>query len=192
MSPWDAIENQNRKVIHTAEGDLFRPLPAKQQNWVLLGVSIITLWLGHTVASMPGDLSFFAHLVMHFPYLLILVMGYSLWITRGSALAFGLVGESFMRAFKGLLSTDSVEGQDFSQHADEDKLASMAVQQQQAARSFVSVAWPVAMVASVMALMFDTTVSSLWMFICTGGSCVVWGYLLFLLGRRGILPTLER
>lgn len=192
VSPWDAIENRNRKVIHTAEGDLFRPLPEKQQNWVLLAALLVSLWLGNKVASVPGDLSFTAQLLMHLPYLLILVMGYSLWVTRGSALAFALIGESFMKAFKRLVSTESIAELDLTQRADEDKLASMAVQGQQAARSFVSVAWPIAMVASVMALMFDTEVSSLWMFICSGGSCLLWGYLLFLIGRRGILPTLEQ
>jgi hypothetical protein len=177
--------------LDTPHGRLYRPLGQWWQILVLVAVFFGGPALGWLVGRVPGDLSETARTVLYVPYVAIFFLGYAAWVARLNAIAFDTIGRSLLRALFLLI----VRRQPPKAAADvlpsKEKLLEMMVRAQKAGASFGPASWPVAVLAGLIAMMFDSATGALVLFLLVTLTCLSWGYLLARLGRRGWLPFME-
>jgi hypothetical protein len=180
-----------RHGLDTPYGYLYRPLSDGKQIMVLIAVFFGGPGFGWVVAQVPGDLSQTARDVMFVPMMAVFFIGYALWIARLNAIAFQGIGWGLIKmAFNFLVFRRKPESP-----ADilpsRDKLLEMLVRAQKAGASFAPAGWLVGLASGAIAALAESAMSATNLFLLVAGSCLIWGYLLAWLGRRGWLPFME-
>ena len=177
--------------LETPYGYLYRPLTNGKQILVLIAVFFGGPGFGWVIAQVPGDLSQTAKDAMFVPMMAVFFMGYSLWITRLNFIAFQGIGWSLFKVLFNLLvfrrKPKSVEDVIPSR----DKLLEMLVRAQKAGTSFAPAGWLVGLISGLIAMLCDSAMGPVKLFLLVGSGCLIWGYLLAWLGRRGWLPFME-
>lgn len=177
--------------LETPHGYLYRPLSNGKQILVLIAAFLGGPAFGWGVAHIPGDLSQSAREGMCLPMVAIFFMGYSLWIARLNAIAFEGIGWGVLKALFNLLVFRRKPKSIHDVLPSQDKLLSMLVRAQKAGASFGPVGWLVGTITGLIAMLFDSEMNVWGMFLLVCGACVIWGYALAWMGRRGWLPFIE-
>jgi hypothetical protein len=177
--------------LETPAGWLYKP-----QGWAVQGAVFVAAFgggpaLGWVVgAAMPG-LSESARTVLYVPFVLIFFLGYGLWLARLNALAFQFVGKGVLKALFMLIVLRRKPQRLEDVLPSKERLLEMLVRGQRAAGSFLAAAVPVALVAGIVAMFFETPLPLLPREGLVVGACLGWGWVLSALGRRGYLPFPE-
>ncbi|MCG8544254.1 MAG: hypothetical protein MJE12_08615 [Alphaproteobacteria bacterium] len=175
----------------TPHGKVYRP-----KSWLVQGLFLVLAFfggpaLGEVTGRMLGGVSENAQIFLYLPFVAIFFLGYGLWSARLHAIAFDGIGRGILKAlFMLLIRRKKPEGlQDVMPSAE--KLEKMAAQAQKAGWSFLVMAVPVALVAALVALFFETEASAFAAASMVGGTCLLWGWVMGLLARRGYLPIMQ-
>ena len=177
--------------MDTPYGRLYRPIGQWQQIAVLVAVFFGGPALGWLVGRIPGDLSESARTALCVPYVLVFFLGYAAWVARLNAIAFDTIGRSLLKALFLLIIRRRPPGSAEDVLPSREKLLEMAVRAQKAGASFGPASWPVALLAGLIAMMFDSATGAFARFLLVALTCLAWGHFLAWLGRRGRLPFME-
>jgi hypothetical protein len=177
--------------LETPHGRLYRPRGEWEQIGVLIAVFFGGPAVGWVVGHIPGDLSETARTVLYVPYVAIFFLGYAAWIARLNAIAFDTIGRSLLKALFLLIVRKQVPKSAEDVLPSKEKLLEMAVRAQKAGASFGPASWPVALLAGLAAMLFDSATGALALFLLVALTCLAWGHFLARLGRRGWLPFME-
>ena len=177
--------------IDTPYGRLHKPLPHGRQLLVLVAAFCGGPAVGWVVGQVPGDLSEGARTLVYIPYVVIFMVGYATWVARLNAIAFDTIGRSLLKALFWLIVRRQKPPDAEDLLPSKEKLLEMAVHAQIAGASFFPASWPVAGLAGLISLLFDSATSAIALFLLTSTTCLAWGYLLGWMGRRGWLPFME-
>ncbi len=184
-----ADDNQGKR--ETSFGVLYQPKSVGVQIMVLFGAFVYipgAIWL---VSRLLGGLSESAQAFIFIPLFLILLLGYGLWLTRLQAIAFAMIGKALLRAIFQLVIRRKKPDNPEDLFPTVEKFEQMAVRAQQAASSFFTMSIPVAVVAGLTSILFESA-SGVWSRVCVvSGTCLLWGFILTYLGKRGYLPLPE-
>lgn len=175
----------------TPFGTLYRPRPWWVQVPLIVGAFAASIGLGEIIGVALGGVSEGAQVFLYIPFILVLAAGYSLWMARLQALAFDMLGRGLLKAlFILIVRRRKPEGMEELIPTPE-KLEKMAVRAQQASSAFWIVAIPIGMGGGAGALLIGAPAGPLARAFSVAAACLVWGYMLAFLARRGWLPILD-
>jgi hypothetical protein len=177
--------------LETPYGYLYHPLSDGKQILVLIAAFFGGPAFGWVIGQVPGDLSQTAKDVMFVPMMAVFFIGYSLWIARLNAIAFQGIGWGLLKMVFNFLVFRRKPKSPQDILPSRDKLLQMLVRAQKAGASFAPAGWLVGLIAGALATFFDSAMSGSSLFLLVAGGCVIWGYALAWLGRRGWLPFME-
>jgi hypothetical protein len=177
--------------VDTPHGRLHQPLPFGRQVLVLAAAFFGGPIVGWLVGEVPGDLSESARTMLYVPYVATFFLGYAVWVARLNAIAFDAIGRSLFLALFRMIVLRRRPGSAAEVLPSKEKLLEMAVRAQKAGASFVPVSLPIAGLAGLMVMLFDTDMSRVALLVATVTTCVGWGCVLGWLGRHGWLPFME-
>jgi len=164
----------------TPFGRLYTPKSFPVQIPFLVGAFAggpVAAWL---VSKLLGGVSQNAQLFLYAAYGSIFFFGYALWASRLAALAFNTFGKNLLRLlFRWIVKKKNPAGIEDLLPTRE-RLEELVVRAQRAASSFLVVSIVIGFIGGIW-------IESL--LVATG--CVLWGWLLMCLGRRGYLPLPE-
>jgi hypothetical protein len=176
--------------LETPAGFLYRPPGWAVQVAVVAAAFFGGPALGWGIGGlMPGisdDATFLC-----VPFVAVFFLGYGLWLARLNALAFNFIGKGLLRALFMLLVRRRKPERLEDVLPSKEKILEMLVRGQRAASSFLAVSMPVAIVAGVVTMFYETPTSPAMRWALAGGGCAGWGWALSFLGRRGFLPFPE-
>ncbi|HEY7758002.1 MAG TPA: hypothetical protein VIA64_01175 [Burkholderiales bacterium] len=185
------IEEMAGGFLDTPYGRLYRPIGQWRQIAVLVAVFFGGPALGWLVGRIPGDLSESARTALYVPYILVFFFGYAAWVARLNAIAFDTIGRSLLKTLFLLIIHRRAPGSAEEVLPSKEKLLEMAVRAQKAGASFGPASWPVALVAGLIAMLFESATGAFARFLLVTLTCLAWGHFLASLGRRGRLPFME-
>jgi hypothetical protein len=183
----NARENSAQGKRETRQGAIYEPKPFGMQIVFLIGAFFGGPAIGWISGLPLESLSSAGQTLLYIPPTLVFFLGYALWSARLAAIAFDMIGKSILRAlFLWIFKRKKPERlEDIL--PDRDKLERMVVRAQKAGWSFFTVAVFVGTAAGGVSL-FSLGVSGAAVVL---SSCLLWGYLLGMLARRGYLPFPE-
>jgi hypothetical protein len=177
--------------LDTPHGRLYRPLGQWEQIGVLIAAFFGGPAVGWVVGQIPGDLSETARTALCVPYVAIFFVGYAAWVARLNAIAFDTIGRSLLKTLFLLIVRKQAPKSAEDVLPTKEKLLEMVVRGQKAGASFGPASWPIALLAGLAAMLFDSETTALALFLLVTVTCLAWGYFLARLGRRGWLPFME-
>lgn len=177
--------------METGAGRLYKPQPWGIQACFFVAAFAGAVGAGWVVGAAMPDLPEGARNFLFVPFVLIFFLGYGLWLARLNALAFQFIGKGILKTLFMLIVLRRKPQKLEDVLPSREKLLEMLVRGQRAASSFLAAAFPVGIVAGVIALFFETAMSLLMREVFVAGGCIAWGWLLMYLGRRGYLPFPE-
>ncbi|MGH6930255.1 MAG: hypothetical protein ACREEV_18195 [Dongiaceae bacterium] len=177
--------------LETGAGLLYKPQGWGVQIPLVIAAFIGGPAIGWLIGGMMPGLSEGARTFLCVPFVLMFFLGYGLWLARLNAIAFHGLGKGLLKALFLLLVLRRKPARLEDVLPSRDKLAEMLVRGQRAASSFLAVSVPIAIVAGLVVMFFETGTSLLLREILVVGGYVGWGWLLSFLGRRGYLPFPE-
>jgi hypothetical protein len=177
--------------VDTPIGRLHKPLPFGKQALVLGAAFFGGPMVGWLMGEIPGDLSESARTMLYVPYVATFFLGYALWVARLNAIAFDAIGRSLLVALFRMIVLRRKPASPAEVLPSKEKLLEMAVRAQKAGASFVPASLPIAGLAGLIVMLFDTDMSRVALLLATVTTCVGWGCVLGWLGRHGWLPFME-
>jgi hypothetical protein len=171
----------------TSHGTLYEPQPFGFQVALLAGSFMGGPALGWLLGLVLEESTPAARLFLYVPPTLVFFLGYALWSARLAAIAFEMIGKSILRVLLRVLIKREPPRKE-TLLPDAEKLALLVLRAQKAGRSFFLVSVPIAAVSGVLALFFRFNFSGA---VAVAAVCLLWGYGLGALGRRGYLPLPE-
>lgn len=183
------LEEARQSGVHGARqtpyGTLYEPKSIAIQIALLIGGFVGGPAVGWILGLIVQGLSPTGKLLICIPPTLVFFLGYGLWSARLAAIVFDMIGKSILRALFHIIvrRRKPVGVEDVL--PDRAKLEQMAVKAQKAAWSFVIIAVLIGPISGLLLLLFSAGILAS---AAVGSSCLLWGYLLGVLGRRGFLP----
>lgn len=180
-----------RTPVATPHGEIHSPPAFGVQIAVTFASFAASIGLGFFLVAALRLESFGARVFAQAPFVLTFILGYALWTARVRALVFHTVGRGLLKALIIMLLKKRAPSRVEDVLPSREKLLEMLVRAQKAASSFALVAAPVGFLCALGVALFDgfpgaggraTTVAVL---------CLLWGIVLSVLGRRGLLPIGE-
>lgn len=177
--------------MDTPDGYLYYPPKQSKQILFLIGSFFTAICLGWMISSIPGDLSDFATGVIYFVYLMVLILGYSVWVSWISALLFNTIKLPLLKIIFGFIfrrkKPESIE----ELLPAKEKAVELMVRAQKAAKIYFILSWPIGILGGFFTTFMDTSTSALLLFVIVLSSAVLFGYVLYYFGRRGYVPFPE-
>jgi hypothetical protein len=99
----ESMQNDDQDKRETPFGPFYRPRSIALQMMTLLGAVLGILLIGWLISQALGGVSKNAQILLFIPFLLVLVLGYGLWLSRLEALAFEIIGKGILRALYDLI-----------------------------------------------------------------------------------------
>lgn len=177
--------------METGAGCLYKPQGWAVQILVAAAAFFGGPALGWAIGGMMPGLSEGARTFLCVPFVLVFFLGYGLWMARLNALAFQFIGKGVLKALFMLVVLRRKPERLEDVLPSKDRLLEMLVRGQRASSSFLAVAAPIAIVAGMVVMFYETPTSLLLRETLVAGGCVAWGWALAFLGRRGFLPFPE-
>lgn len=172
----------------TAHGTLYVPKSLGLQFALLVASFIGGPALGWLLGLGMRDLTPAARLFLYIPPTLVFFLGYALWSARLAAIVFDIIGKSILRAIFRMIVRRERPRNAGDLLPDREKLTGMVVRAQKAGWSFLPVSVLVSVVCGPLSLLFNIGLSGAVVIVV---GCLLLGYSLGLLGRRGCLPLPE-
>lgn len=177
--------------MDTPGGYLYYPPKQSKQILFLVASFFTAILLGWIISSIPGDLSDMASGVIYFVYLMVFILGYSVWVSWISALLFNTIKLPLIKIIFGFIfrrkKPDSIE----ALLPTREKAVELMVRAQKAAKIYFILSWPIGILGGFFTMFMDTSTSASFLFVMVLSSAVLFGYVLFYFGRRGYFPFPE-
>lgn len=180
-----------RNPVATPHGAIHHPPAAGVQIAVTFAAFAASIGLGSLLDSAMRLESFGARFFAQAPFLVTFILGYALWMARVRALVFHTVGKGLLKALIIMLLRKRAPQRVEDVLPSREKLLEMLVRAQKAASSFALVAAPIGLLSALGMALFDATPAAGGRATVVGTLCLLWGVLLSVLGRRGLLPIGE-
>lgn len=177
--------------LSTPKGYLYYPPAQSRQVLFLIAAFFTAILLGFIVSSIPGDLSDFAAGVIYFVFLLVFFLGYGIWASLTSALAFSSIKWPLIKIISKIFLKKEKPESVSEFLPDREKIIEMMISIQKYTRSFFIISWPVGLLGGFATLFMSTSFNSSLLFLLVFSCTVIYGYTIFYFGRRGYLPLPE-
>jgi hypothetical protein len=184
------MADNNRRLPENSNGEVYQPKSAGVQGLVFIGVLVSTPVLGWFVSHLLGGLSSNAQVAIYLSFFLIMFVGYGLWFVRLGAKAFSEIGKAALSAvFRLGKRKRAYNDEQGHLHMGEGR-DQLNVALQRIASSFFIVSIPAGMGSGLCATLYESAVEA-WLSVCiVFGACLLWGFLLTQLAKRGCFPPL--
>lgn len=189
-------EPKENKIIIPADGlstekGILYPMPAKGKQIIMLIASFFgAILLGFIISSIPGDLSELATGVLYFVFIIIFVLGYSLWIGWLKLILLSTYKKTIVKGFSSIVTKKEFDlPKEFL--LPEDKMVELMIRVQKSTKIFAVIGWVFGALGGIFSSSFDTSINKLFLFALVIMFAAGFGHLLYYFGRRGYFPFPE-
>jgi|MudIll2142460700_1097286.scaffolds.fasta_scaffold01697_2 hypothetical protein len=185
-----------KKVVVPAEGletsnGYVYPLPSTGKQIIIFIMSFfIAILLGFIISSIPGDLSELATGTLYFIFIIVFIIGYSIWVGWMKLIIINTFKRNIMRGISDLISKDEKSFKD-NFIIPEEKLVELLAASQKSTWVFALIGWLFGLFGGIVSLAFDTLINKPIFFFIVLFFSAGYGHLLYYLGRRGFFPFPE-
>jgi MFS family permease len=186
----------NKKLTIPAGGmktehGIVYPMPALGKQILVLVASFFTaILLGFIISSIPGDLSDLATGVLYFVFIIIFILGYSIWVGWMKLKILNAFKKTILKGVKNNL-TKNEEGFKNDLSFPEEKVLELLLASQKATKIFAIMGWLFGVLGGFISLSFDTSINKTILFVLVIIFAGGFGHLLYNFGRRGYFPFPE-
>jgi len=177
--------------LDTPLGHLYYPPTQGKQVLFLVSAFFTAILLGWLISSISGDLSSFASGVLYFIFLLVFFLGYGLWVSFVSALAFSSIKWPIIKVLVKLFIRKEKPSSINDFLPEKEKLIDLMLRVQKYSRTFLVLSWPIGIAGGFATFFMSTSMNSALLFTLVFISSVIYGHTLSYFGRRGYLPLPE-
>lgn len=184
------------KIIIPAEGmktekGIVYPIPALgKQILVLVASFFAAILLGFIISGIPGDLSGLTTGVLYFVFIIIFILGYSIWVGWMKLKILNAFKKTIMKGVKNIL-TKNEEGFKNDLSFPEEKLLELLLASQKSTKIFAVMGWLFGLLGGFISLSFDTSINKPILFVLVVIFAAGFGHLLYSFGRREYFPFPE-
>lgn len=189
-------ETKENKIIIPADGlntekGILYPMPAMGKQIIMLIASFFgAILLGFIISSIPGDLSELAMGVLYFVFIIIFVLGYSVWIGWLKLILLSTYKKTIVKGFSSIVTKKEFDlAKELS--LPEDKMVELMIRVQKSTKIFAVMGWVFGFLGGVFSLSFDTSINKPILFALVIMFAAGFGHLLYYFGRRGYFPFPE-
>ena len=176
--------------MQTEKGYVY-PLPPKGKQIIMLVASFFAaILLGFIISSIPGDLSELATGVLYFVFIIIFMLGYSIWIGWMKLKILSAFKNTLLKGVSNIL-TKNEAGFKNDLSFPEEKLLDLLLASQKSTKIFAVMGWVFGVLGGFISLSFDTSINKSILFILVVFFAAGFGHLLYYFGRRGYFPFPE-
>lgn len=176
--------------INTERGIVY-PMPALgRQILVLVASFFAAILLGFIISSIPGDLSEIATGVLYFVFIIIFILGYSIWIGWMKLKILNAFKKTILKGVKNILAKNEA-GFKNDLSFPEEKVLDLLLASQKSTKIFAIMGWLFGALGGIISLSFDTSINKPILFVLVIIFAAGFGHLLYYFGRRGHLPFPE-
>jgi lipid-A-disaccharide synthase-like uncharacterized protein len=187
------METNRNKINIPADGlntekGLLYPMPATgKQILVLVASFFAAILLGFIISGIPGDLSEFATGVLYFVFIIIFVLGYSVWISWMKLKILGAFKKTILKGVSNILAKNEA-GFKNDLSFPEEKVLDLLLASQKSTKIFAVIGWVFGVLGGIISLSFDTSINKPILFVLVILFAAGFGHLLYYVGRRGYFP----
>jgi MFS family permease len=176
--------------MKTEKGIVY-PIPSSgKQILVLVASFFAAILLGFIISSIPGDLSELATGVLYFVFIIIFMLGYSIWIGWMKLNILNAFKKTILKGVKNILTKNEARfKKDLS--FPEEKVLELLLASQKATKIFAVMGWLFGVLGGFISLSFDTSINKTILFVLVIIFAAGFGHLLYYFGRRGYFPFPE-
>jgi MFS family permease len=176
--------------INTKNGIVY-PMPALgKQILVLVASFFAAILLGFIISSIPGDLSELEKGVLYFVFIIIFMLGYSIWIGWMKLKILNAFKKTILKGVTNIL-TKNEEGFKNDLSFPEEKVLELLLASQKSTKIFALMGWLLGVLGGFISLSFDTSINKTILFVLVIIFATGFGHLLYYFGRRGYFPFPE-
>lgn len=176
--------------MKTKKGIVY-PMPALgKQVLVLVASFFAAILLGFIISSIPRDLSDLAKGVLYFIFIIIFILGYSVWVGWMKLKILNAFKKTIIKGVKNIL-TKNEAGFKNDLSFPEEKLLDILLASQKSTKIFAIIGWVLGILGAIISLSFDTRMNKPILFVLVIIFSAVFGHLLYYFGRRGYFPFPE-
>jgi hypothetical protein len=176
--------------MKTEKGYVY-PMPPKGKQIIMLVASFFAaILLGFIISSLPGDLSELATGVLYFVFIIIFMLGYSIWIGWMKLKILNAFKKTILKSVTNIL-TKNEAGFKNDLSFPEEKLLDLLLASQKSAIVFAIIGWAFGILGGSISLSFDTSINKPILFVLVVFFAAGFGHLLYYFGRRGYFPFPE-
>jgi hypothetical protein len=173
------------------EKGIVYPMPALgKQILVLVASFFAAILLGFIISSIPGDLSELATGVLYFVFIIIFMLGYSIWVGWMKLKILSAFKNTLLKGISNILTKNEAG---FKNDLDfpEEKLLDLLLASQESTKIFAIMGWLFGLLGGIFSLSFDTSINKPILFVLVIIFAAGFGHLLYYFGRRGYFPFPE-
>jgi MFS family permease len=176
--------------MKTEKGMIY-PMPSSGKQILMLVASFFAaILLGFIISSIPGDLSELATGVLYFVFIIIFMLGYSIWIGWMKLKILSAFKKTILKGVKNILTkNDAGFKNDLS--FPEEKVLELLLVSQKSTKIFAVMGWLLGVLGGFISLSFDTSINKTILFVLVIIFAAGFGHLLYYFGRRGYFPMPE-
>jgi MFS family permease len=173
------------------EKGMIYPMPSSGKQILMLVASFFAaILLGFIISSIPGDLSELATGVLYFVFIIIFMLGYSIWIGWMKLKILSAFKKTILKGVKNILTkNDAGFKNDLS--FPEEKVLELLLVSQKSTKIFAVMGWLLGVLGGFVSLSFDTSINKTILFVLVIIFAAGFGHLLYYFGRRGYFPMPE-
>ncbi|MDZ7625886.1 MAG: hypothetical protein U5J96_15760 [Ignavibacteriaceae bacterium] len=176
--------------MKTEKGYVY-PMPPKGKQIITLVASFFAaILLGFIISSIPGDLSELATGVLYFVFIIIFMLGYSIWIGWMKLKILNAFKKTILKGVSNIL-TKNEAGFINDLSFPEEKVLDLFLASQKSTKIFAVMGWLFGMFGGIVSLFFDTSINKSILLVLVIIFAAGFGHLLFYFGRRGYFPFPE-
>jgi lipid-A-disaccharide synthase-like uncharacterized protein len=176
--------------LKTEKGYVY-PMPPKGKQIIMLVASFFAaILLGFIISSIPGDLSELATGVLYFVFIIIFILGYSIWIGWMKLKILNAFKKTILKGVKNIL-TKNEAGFKNDLSFPEEKVLDLLLASQKSTKIFAIMGWLFGVLGGIISLSFDTSINKPILFVLVIIFAAGFGHLLYYFGRRGYFPFPE-
>ncbi len=161
-----------------------------KQIMVLVASFFAAILLGFIISSIPGDLSELATGVLYFVFIIIFILGYSIWIGWMKIKILSAFKKTILKGVSNILMKNEA-GFKNDLSFPEVKVLDLLLASQKSTKIFAVIGWVFGVLGGIISLSFDTSINKPILFVLVILFAASFGHLLYYVGRRGYFPFPE-